>query len=480
MRTQIVIYFLLLITISFAQNVGINESSPNAALDVKGDVIFQRNILSLQNGQNDNVDITTNKFSFYEVSNVTNAFQISGFNGGIDGKILIVHNPTVHNMTLQNLHGGSLIANQIFTGASGDIIFSKGESVILAYTALSTHWVVISRYTQGSCPPGMVNCSGSCVSINIDPMHCGSCGNVCPFGAQCYNGVCTLFGCPVGFGNCNGNSIDGCEVNLLNNNNHCGTCGNVCNFPNSTSTCVSGVCVLTCNMGYLDCNGLVGDGCESFIATDPNNCGACGNVCTFPNAVGFCIGGVCGMTCDPGFADCNNNMTDGCEVDLQSDLMNCGGCGITCPSYQNGSPTCTGGSCNVICDNGFSNCNMTLTDGCETNILTDVNNCGSCGITCFFPNSIESCVNGNCFIAGCEFGWANCNNIPGDGCEINILTNANNCGACGIVCSLPNATSQCVNGTCQIASCSMGFSDCNGIATDGCECNLTCVNGNCQ
>jgi hypothetical protein len=31
--------------------------------------------------------------------------------------------------------------------------------------------------------------------------------------------------------------------------------------------------------GYADCNNNGCDGCEASIASDPNNCGACGNVC---------------------------------------------------------------------------------------------------------------------------------------------------------------------------------------------------------
>jgi hypothetical protein len=41
------------------------------------------------------------------------------------------------------------------------------------------------------CPPGTASCaSGSCADLLHDPMNCGACGNVCPNGKACANGVC--------------------------------------------------------------------------------------------------------------------------------------------------------------------------------------------------------------------------------------------------------------------------------------------------
>ena len=41
-----------------------------------------------------------------------------------------------------------------------------------------------------------------------------------------------------------------------------------------------------------------------------------------------CAGGQCTGACNAGFADCNNDKrTDGCETSLSADVQNCGGCG---------------------------------------------------------------------------------------------------------------------------------------------------------
>jgi hypothetical protein len=51
-----------------------------------------------------------------------------------------------------------------------------------------------------------------------------------------------------------------------------------------------------------------------------------------PNTTGsVCTMGACGITgCVAGFANCNGNATDGCEVNVQTDLNNCGSCGHHC------------------------------------------------------------------------------------------------------------------------------------------------------
>jgi hypothetical protein len=36
------------------------------------------------------------------------------------------------------------------------------------------------------------------------------------------------------------------------------------------------------------------------------------------------------MVCSPGFANCDGEASDGCEVDLESDPTNCGACGVSC------------------------------------------------------------------------------------------------------------------------------------------------------
>jgi len=70
------------------------------------------------------------------------------------------------------------------------------------------------------------------------------------------------------------------------------------------------------------CTGGTGSGCTN-ILTDPNNCGACGTVCSTEHIpIPTCTAGVCSGQCADGYVDCNSNRkTDGCET-----AASCGGC----------------------------------------------------------------------------------------------------------------------------------------------------------
>jgi hypothetical protein len=48
--------------------------------------------------------------------------------------------------------------------------------------------------------------------------------------------------------------------------------------------------VAACNFGFADCNHNSQDGCEINTQTDNNNCGTCGNVCL---SLFFCSSGKC-------------------------------------------------------------------------------------------------------------------------------------------------------------------------------------------
>jgi hypothetical protein len=138
--------------------------------------------------------------------------------------------------------------------------------------------------------------------------------------------------CAFGTADCDGNPNNGCEINVASDKNNCGACGTVCSAANMASvSCSGGSCNGACQAGFADCNGnKASDGCESNISSDHNNCGACGNVCSSNNIASLCVGAACSGACNAGFADCNfNKASDGCEASL-SVSGNCGACGVTC------------------------------------------------------------------------------------------------------------------------------------------------------
>lgn len=85
-------------------------------------------------------------------------------------------------------------------------------------------------------------------------------------------------GCDPGMGECDGNPATICEQDLTIIT-ACGDCDTKCSATNGVPSCEDGQCVFACNDGYADCDGEGGNGCEVALATDAENCGACGRNC---------------------------------------------------------------------------------------------------------------------------------------------------------------------------------------------------------
>ena len=121
--------------------------------------------------------------------------------------------------------------------------------------------------------------------------------------------------------NCGGECVE-----YLTDPNNCGACGNVCG---PGTCCTNAQCLALCPDGYTFCPsaGLCFD-----LQNDPDNCGACGNVCGVDN---ICTGGACIPCGNQGGArfECDNRCTN-----LNTDPFNCGTCGT---------------SCNLSCPSGF-------------------------------------------------------------------------------------------------------------------------------
>ncbi len=138
--------------------------------------------------------------------------------------------------------------------------------------------------------------------------------------------------------------MNGCEANLSDPST-CGACRNACpSGQNAAATCTRGVCGLTCAPGFGNCDFVAANGCEADLSA-PASCGVCGNRCsTGPNQTARCVMGSCGAQCRPGFADCDGRPVNGCEADLNA-TTTCGSCTNACPVGQ----SCTGGTCGGGC-----------------------------------------------------------------------------------------------------------------------------------
>jgi hypothetical protein len=247
-----------------------------------------------------------------------------------------------------------------------------------------------------SCNAGFGNCNGDptdgCETVlSNDRNNCGACGLTCTSAngtPACGGGVCSV-ACNAGFADCDANPTNGCETHVSSDPNSCGVCHLVCPGGNGTPSCGGGECAIACAAGFANC-----DGCEIALGADPTNCGACGLLCSAPNGTPACSGGACQVaSCQSGFGNCDGNAANGCETVLATNPNNCGACGHVC-AVAHGTPACGAGACQVgACAVGFADCNQNAADGCETAVSSDAANCGACGAACAGG---QTCVMSHC------------------------------------------------------------------------------------
>jgi hypothetical protein len=250
----------------------------------------------------------------------------------------------------------------------------------------------------GACVVGFADCNGVAAdgcetNLAADPTHCGACPTRCtaPAGrsATCVAGVCTVgVTCAAPLADCNGTMGDGCEENTNTSTLHCGGCGRACNATNGSPACVGGVCAsIACTAGYGNCDSNLGNGCEVDFATSVTHCGRCANPCTFANASATCELGACRPgTCAAGFGNCDGNANNGCEVALATSATHCGICGRACV----GGASCVAGAC--ACPAGQTLCGTGASAIC-VNLLTNAAHCGACGRPCVAG---QTCTLGVC------------------------------------------------------------------------------------
>ncbi|WP_146646603.1 hypothetical protein [Labilithrix luteola] len=249
--------------------------------------------------------------------------------------------------------------------------------------------------------------------------NCGTCGDRCASTDRCNNGKC---GCTAPLVDCQ-DLVLTC-VDLATNDNHCGACNNRCANapatppPHALYGCVDSTCAeLKCDINpptvlWTDCNGDLtapgSDGCEIDLAQpDDENCGACGLACPGGSHCNFYYdsrtqGNVPACACPPGTRECAPQVC----IDIKSgDPTNCGACGRACPGMgsRHADAACVNGECKLLCADGWGDCNDNAVDGCETNLLSDPQNCGGCGVSC---NGVagQACVGGKCAVKPCPGG----------------------------------------------------------------------------
>jgi hypothetical protein len=86
---------------------------------------------------------------------------------------------------------------------------------------------------------------------------------------MCAGGACTIGACNANFANCDGQAMNGCEVNLQTDRTNCGACGNTCE---TGRVCVMGACSLQ-PLYHGWSSPIAGCLTTSYNATAPTNLG---------------------------------------------------------------------------------------------------------------------------------------------------------------------------------------------------------------
>jgi formylglycine-generating enzyme required for sulfatase activity len=355
-------------------------------------------------------------------------------------------------------------------------------------------------------------------TLAADPNNCGKCGNVCDFNAQHQFGACVVV---AGTPTCQATS---CVPGYFDVDPAKPGCEYQCTPTNLAD---GGVAVEICDGKDNDCNGKVDDPFGApLYNSDPNNCGACGSVCSIPGAVSKCVpdasnGGKGRCAVDHCINDVGKNTykhnpmtgdidTVGCEYHCPNPSSTAGDCNAAsntctfpvekcngvdddCNFKKDDSPTDIGGMCGDSCPGGLvTNCVGRCKPGmiaCTNGVKTCSGGMGPIAETC---NGVDDDCNGLIDDPFTKIGSAGYN-----GTTPLYNSDPKNCGACGTVCNLPHtAINGCAPpasnpgtnvGICTVVQCAAGFNYVPDKLANGCPgttplrdgptgvgCNYTC------
>ncbi|MDX2019617.1 MAG: MopE-related protein [Deltaproteobacteria bacterium] len=296
------------------------------------------------------------------------------------------------------------------------------------------------------CVPSKEECNGQdddCDGLidedfefNTDPLNCGRCGNVCGFPSSetlCSAARCKLNKCAPGFVDLDRLDVNGCECQITNAGQE------------------------LCDGKDNNCDGLTDEGFD--FEVDAQNCGGCGQVCSFANAGATCAAATCQMqACKAGFIDLDKAPQNGCEygcVPGGTGVEVCDGKDNNCDGQTDESDPLAGKAC---FPDGVVGCNP-QTGACGGGCALGTWACLPGGLVCQNAKLPEADV--------CDGKDNDCDGKTDE--DFDLANDPRWCGGCGITCALPNAINGCSQSQCTVAFCKAGFVDLDRAAVNGCE-----------
>jgi hypothetical protein len=244
--------------------------------------------------------------------------------------------------------------------------------------------------------------------------------------------------------------------------------------PMETMTvgCQSCVCNAT---GSWDCTTIEGDDCPApppcmLDETIPAGDGC--NICTcWGNGTFICTKKACPKECPPPLRyDPKTCMSTGDAYAQDPTTGQCCAYSSSCQAPPGWKVYDTPG-CGVpqMCSAGTADCDGDASNGCETKLSADPNNCGACGLVCMSPAGVmAACNDGVCTYPGSSSGsclYAGVNHTVGDS-----FPSRDGCNTCGCVVN-PDGTTDiaCTERACMCNPDDEPYRQYAATSPDGCK-----------
>ncbi|MDB4929754.1 MAG: putative integrin-like protein [Myxococcaceae bacterium] len=251
---------------------------------------------------------------------------------------------------------------------------------------------------SGACPLASTRCGTDCVATATDARNCGGCGVDCralphvtgAAAVGCVAGACVVpaSACEAGWGHCEGPVGGGCETRLATAD-HCGACGQRCAGETPVCSAATAACASGCAATQTRCGASCVDPQE-----DISHCGACGRACPVVlNARSVCAGGACGFACVSGYHRCGDRCAD------DASPSSCGSSCVACLAPAGAAATCAAGQCGYTCPPGQHRCGDRCAD--NASVLTCGAACGACAVP---ANGSATCDGTACGVS-CDAGY---------------------------------------------------------------------------